>query len=175
MTENVHVNVYTVLDINGKEGKAMNVEIIKKKAFQGIGLKWIGTFEQAAKGEIKQLHQDFKLRLKQMKNILNAETILGISYHIDEKSFMYHYLVEVESFSDLGEGMERVSIPENTYASVNYNGYNVQDEYVKLYKWIEENGYELNQGEINSLELFPIDYDPFKDPPHLSILIPIKK
>ncbi|WP_267892358.1 hypothetical protein [Mesobacillus jeotgali] len=37
----------------------MVTKIVNKEAFKAIGVKWIGTFEQAAKGEIKSFHKGF--------------------------------------------------------------------------------------------------------------------
>jgi predicted transcriptional regulator YdeE len=71
--------------------------------------------------------------------------------------------------------MVSISVPTYTFVTTSYEGDNTYGEYVKLYEWIELNNYQLDQQELESLEKYPIDYNPLTDVPKLEIFIPIKE
>lgn len=151
----------------------VKVETIKLEKFLGVGVKWHGTFEQAGNGDLSRLLEEFKQR---MSKLVHTHKIIGLSYHEDttENSFTYYYLVMKEDIGEVPEGMEEVEVPASLYAAIEVNGTDVQSEYMNLYKWIEDRGYELNQDRFHYLEVYPVDYDPISEPPRLKIHVPFK-
>ncbi|MCM3572617.1 GyrI-like domain-containing protein [Mesobacillus subterraneus] len=145
-----------------------------KEAFKAIGVKWVGTFEQAAKGEIKVFHKNFLNSKKQINNAVNPENIIGLSYHITENGFTYYLALEVEEGTAIPEGMEFISVPACTFATTEYKGAAVHEAYTALYTWIKQNGYNLRQSDLEHLEEYPGSFDPVTDVPELKINIPIK-
>jgi predicted transcriptional regulator YdeE len=155
------------------EDISMNAKIVKKEPFKAIGVKWIGTFEQAAKGEIKSFHKGFLERKNEIECAVNPENILGLSYHINETGFTYYLALEVEDTVDIPEEMELITVPAYEFASTEYKGTAVHEAYTSLYTWIKQNGYSLEQSELEHLEEYPGSFDPLTDEPELKIHIPI--
>lgn len=151
----------------------MVTKIVNKEAFKAIGVKWIGTFEQAAKGEIKSFHKGFLERKNEIKSAVNTENILGLSFHINENGFTYYLALEVEDTTIIPEEMELITVPAYTYASTEYKGTAVHEAYTALYAWIKKNGYSLSKGELEHLEEYPGSFNPLQDAPELKINIPI--
>ena len=152
----------------------MEAKVENKEAFKAIGVKWVGTFEQAAKGEIKVFHKNFLNSKKQINNAVNPENIIGLSYHITENGFTYYLALEVEEGTAIPEGMEFISVTACTFATTEYKGAAVHEAYTALYTWIKQNGYNLRQSDLEHLEEYPGSFDPVTDVPELKINIPIK-
>ena len=152
----------------------METKIVNKEAFKAVGVKWIGTFEQAAKGEIKDFHKKFLNSKNQIKSAVNPENIIGLSYHITEQGFTYYLALEVEEGTAIPDGMEMISVPACTFATTEYKGAAVHEAYTALYTWIKEHGYTLGHGDLEHLEEYPGSFDPVTDVPELKIHIPIK-
>ncbi|WP_243299721.1 GyrI-like domain-containing protein [Bacillus litorisediminis] len=153
----------------------MEISVVTRSAFKGIGVKWSGTYEQAAKGEIRTVHQKFRNELDQIKNRVNPNIITGLSYHNDANSFTYYLVAEAENLDFIPEGMETISVPSYTFVTSSYEGEQVHEAYTQLHQWIEQNGYILDQDELHYLEEYPVDYNPLTDHPHLKIHIPVKE
>ncbi|MBT2660050.1 GyrI-like domain-containing protein [Bacillus sp. ISL-45] len=152
----------------------MEAKVVKKEAFKAIGVKWVGTFEQAAKGEIKVFHKKFLNSKNQIKYAVNPENIIGLSYDNTENGFTYYLALEVEEGTAIPEGMEIISVPACTYATTEYKGAAVSEAYTGLYTWIKQNEYTLRQSDLEHLEEYPGSFDPVTDVPELKIHIPIK-
>lgn len=151
----------------------MKAKVVQKEAFKAIGVKWIGTFEQAARGEIKIFHKKFLKKRNEIKSIVNYENIIGLSYHVTENGFTYYLALEVEDGTGIPEGMELITVPAYTFASTEYMGTAVHEAYTGLYTWIKQSGYTLSQSDLEHLEEYPGSYDPVTDVPELKINIPI--
>lgn len=152
----------------------LEVKLTQKNGFNGVGVKWVGTHEQAANGELRVLLHEFKQKIGQIKNVVHNDAIIGVSYTIDENSFKNYFVVETANCQEVPDGMECISIPSGLYVTSYYNGYDTQSEYIKLFQWIEENGYKYNPA-LHSLEFYPIEYNPLSDIPKLTIYLPIKE
>lgn len=151
----------------------MEAKVVNKKPFKAVGVKWFGTFEQAAKGEIKIFHKEFLKRKTEINNAVNPENIIGISYHITENGFTYYLALEVENGTSIPEEMELITVPASRFASIEYKGKEVHEAYTFLYTWIKENGYTLTQNGLEHFEEYPGSFDPVNDVPELKIHIPI--
>ena len=153
----------------------MEIKVESKRAFKGIGVKWYGTYEQAAKGEIRTAQQEFKNRIGEITNKVGTDTIIGLSYHNDANSFTYYLVVEAENLDFIPEGMEGISVPAHTFVTASYEGEQVHEAYSQLHSWIEQSGYILNQNGLHYLEEYPVNYNPLTDSPRLKIHIPAKE
>ncbi|WP_042144147.1 GyrI-like domain-containing protein [Paucisalibacillus sp. EB02] len=154
----------------------MEISIKKRDAFKAIGVRWQGTFQQAQAGEIKELMQQFRMRLDNLPETINKEFILGVSYDINETGFTYYLCCEVKGQYSLPEDMVEINVPELTYASYYHKPEeNISETYTAVYKWIKEEGYRLDdQINLQHLEIYPSDYHPINDAPRLTINIPVK-
>ncbi len=152
----------------------MEAKLVNKEAFKAVGVKWTGTFEQAARGEIKNFHHEFLNRRNEVKHAVDAENIIGLSYHITEHGFTYYLALEVEDRQSIPDGMELITVPAHTFASLDYKGSAVHEAYTSLYTWVKQNEYTLKQGELEHLEEYPGSFDPLTDVPELKIHIPIR-
>jgi predicted transcriptional regulator YdeE len=155
----------------------MEIGIKKREAFKAVGVRWQGTFQQAQAGEIKDIMQQFRTRLPELPNTINKESILGVSYDIDDKGFTYYLCCEVIGENTLLEDMVEVNVPALTYASYQHKPEeNVSESYTAVYNWIKESGYQLDdQVNLEHLEIYPSDYHPINDRPRLTINIPVKQ
>ncbi|CAM3727041.1 GyrI-like domain-containing protein [Mesobacillus thioparans] len=151
----------------------MGAQMVYKEAFKAVGVKWVGTFEQAARGEIKNFHHEFLKRKNEVKHAVDAENIIGLSYHITEKGFTYYLALEVEDTQSIPDGMELITVSAHTFASLGYKGSAVHEAYTSLYTWVKQNGYTLKHGDLEHLEEYPGSFDPLTDVPELKIHIPI--
>ncbi|GER67507.1 hypothetical protein BpJC7_29410 [Weizmannia acidilactici] len=152
----------------------MEVQIVQKHAFNAIGGKWTGTFEQAARGEIRKFFHAFKQKMGKIRHVLHPDVIIGLSYHTDEDGVFSFYLVqEVAYIEAVPEGMTSLTVPAYTFAAAKYKGSAVQEAYADLYKWIKQNGYTVYQGQLEHREDYPASYQPLSDEPNLTIHIPL--
>lgn len=151
----------------------MDTKIVKKEPFKAVGVKWIGTFEQAAKGEIKNFHKGFLERKNEIECAVNPDNILGLSFHINETGFTYYLALEVEGTVAIPEKMELITVSPYTFVTTEYKGTAVHEAYTALYTWIKQNGYNLSQIDLEHLEEYPGSFDPLTDEPELRIHIPI--
>lgn len=153
----------------------MAVKVIQKPAFQAVGMKWEGTFEQANAGEIRHVMKRMQKRAGEIKHKRNEETLLGISFDVGPDGFTYYVAFEVERVEEIPQGMEHVQVPAMTYASCSHDqGEQVEQSYRNIYRWLEEQGYEPNRDGVEHLEAYPIEQDPLHDKPYFQINIPIK-
>jgi len=151
----------------------MDVKLIEKSAFQGIGIMWQGTFKQADQGEIRKVLHQFRQQILSDPVLKDNQSIYGISVHNIPNGFTYYICVE-ENDVYTSHGLSVFKFEENTYAALDYKGSKVQEAYFSLYKWIEEHGYQVNDQHIGQIDAYPIRYDPLKDDPELTIMVPIK-
>lgn len=157
-----------------RKGGLMSDKIIEMDGFSCVGVKWQGTYEQAEKGELKTLQEEFKRRISQGKGEGSLASVYGLARGNDGKGFIYYYLAKKEEDAQVPEGMVEVEIPSGLYAYADADG-NVKEVYTELYKWIEENGYEAGRKEVSSLEVYPFDYDALSELPRLKVYIPVRE
>ncbi|MFM1652057.1 GyrI-like domain-containing protein [Brevibacillus sp. B_LB10_24] len=154
----------------------MEKELVKKNAFSAVGVIWQGTFQQAASGEIRNVMEELRSRIKEITQVVNPEAILGISFHNIPNGFTYHLCMETTEGGTIPEGMQRIDIPALTYVTCKHErGKNVNDTYTDCYRWIEEQGYILHESEYKQLEVYPVSYRPLTDEPEFIIMIPVKE
>jgi predicted transcriptional regulator YdeE len=155
-------------------GIPVKTSIVNIPAFQAIGLKWQGTFEQAAAGEIKELMKDFQSRSHEIKEKTHSDLLLGLSYFDYPDGFTLYSAFQVEQTAFIPIGMHSIAVPELTYAVCRHHkGDNINETYRQLFAWIDQQGYLHHKESIAHYEEYPAFQDPFDPEPEFSILLPI--
>ncbi|WP_235601167.1 GyrI-like domain-containing protein [Heyndrickxia coagulans] len=154
---------------------SLEIQIVQKHAFNAVGSKWTGTFEQAANGDIKRFFHQFKQKMGKIRHCTDPSVVIGLSYHAqdDEGLFSFYLVREVAYIEAVPEGMTALTVPSYTFAAAKYKGEDVQKAYAELYKWIRKNGYTVFQGQLEHREDYPATYEPLSDEPELTIYIPL--
>lgn len=154
------------------------IERVNKEEFKCVGIKWEGAFKQAAEGEIRKVHAEMQERLKEIKNVLNADVLLGLSYHASPNAdgFVHYAMVEVETIEDVPAGMQSLTVPAYSYAKCEHqHGQSIDQSYNNMYQWIDDHGYQVSYNELTHFEKYPMSQNPYADDPVFSIMIPLLK
>ena len=150
-------------------------QLMKKSSFCFIGLRWTGTYESAAHGEIFPVIQLCKERLVELNLGGDDIDLIGLSYHDRPDGFTYYIGTEAKENQLPPSDMHRIIVPSYDFAVLEHDGQQAWRSYEKLYQWVNEQGFQLNQYGLNHIEVYPMSYDPFKMSPNLLIGVPIKK
>ncbi|WP_335870996.1 GyrI-like domain-containing protein [Bacillus sp. 2205SS5-2] len=144
------------------------MELTRLNEFKVIGFKWEGTFEEAQLGGIKELFS----KLSDLKQDEINREVYGVSNNHHENGFAYYvgYAVQDDEEIDL----ESIIVPKMQYASMQHSGTDVMSSYKKLYRWVEEQGFQPRVDNIQHVEIYPIGYNPYRDAPEMEILLPLK-
>ncbi|MEW9500769.1 GyrI-like domain-containing protein [Jeotgalibacillus marinus] len=152
-----------------------NFQLMKKSSFYFIGMRWTGTYEAAVHGEIHSLIQLCKERLAELHLVGDEVDLIGLSYHDRPDGFTYYIGTETSEDQEIPSDMHRIIVPAHHFAVIEHNGQQAWRSYEQLYGWVQEQGYHLNQYGLNHIEVYPMNYDPYKMSPTLLIGVPIKK
>lgn len=159
------------------EQQKNDISLTAKDSFQAIGIKWEGTFADAAAGGIRAVQQIMKDRLSEIKDILHPETLLGLSYHAfpGGETFCHYSAVEVKSAQHIPNGMEVISVPSLTYAACKHHkGQSITESYNNMYRWIQLHQYTQNNPDgLTHFEKYPMIQDPYDTDPEFEIMIPV--
>ncbi|CAH1196753.1 MULTISPECIES: GyrI-like domain-containing protein [Paenibacillus] len=152
--------------------------LLHKDAAVVIGLKWEGTFAEAGAGGIRAVQMEFKRRLPEIEGVLHPKELLGLSYHMTETHFSHLVAVEVEAEQEASvpEGMLRMDVPAQTYATCSHvKGQSIEASYNHIYAWIEQQGFKALNEPFTHYEVYPMDQDPYDPEPEFSIFIPVSQ
>ncbi|RKL66269.1 AraC family transcriptional regulator [Salipaludibacillus neizhouensis] len=153
------------------------ITVVSKEAFQAVGLKWEGTFEEAAAGGIRHVQEEMHRRLKEISHIVDSKTLLGLSYdaNLGELGFTHYAVVEVKGAENIPAEMVSVTVPSLSYAtSEHQKDQNIEYSYQNLYKWIKDQGLKTNNDtHLTHLEKYPLSQDPYTLDPAFTMMIPI--
>jgi predicted transcriptional regulator YdeE/catechol 2,3-dioxygenase-like lactoylglutathione lyase family enzyme len=152
----------------------MSGRIIQLDSFRAIGLRWEGTWEQAAAGEIRGMSAEFLRRVGEIPHRVTPDTYVGVSYHRKE-GFTYHLCVEVSSVETIPEGMVAIDVPANTYATLRQRpGETVEAAYERMHQYLREHGLRERPGQLSILERYPLTPAPVpNEEVQLEICIPV--
>ncbi|WP_237700162.1 GyrI-like domain-containing protein [Caldalkalibacillus thermarum] len=160
----------------------LNLEIVNLPAYAAVGLKWQGTFEQAAQGEIRSVIRKMQERLHEIENRVDPHFILGLSYHDIPGGFTHYSVVKVDDVFHVPEGMTSISVPALTYVSkMHTQDESIEHAYLGIAEWIEANGYKpyTEPGRVYHDPL-PIKHEVYEldkilsGKPEFKILIPVQ-
>jgi len=158
-------------------GQEKGFAVVSKEEFHAIGFKWEGTFAEAAEGGIRHIQTVLKERLNEIHGKVQAETLLGLSYHEQENAerFTHYAVVEVAAIDWVQEGMVSVTVPTLRYVRREHRkGQSIEDSYNKIYTWIQSEGLKSADSLLTHLEQYPMEQDPYTEDPEFTIMIPIR-
>ncbi len=94
-----------------------NTQLLKKKAFTIVGMKYYGN---NSNNEIHELWETFDKRVNEIENRINTTTAYGYDTWTEEIAttgkFIYYAAAEVEDHKRIPEGMDLIEIPSSKYA-----------------------------------------------------------
>jgi AraC family transcriptional regulator len=151
-----------------------------EKYLVGIGVQFVGVFAEGGKQEVavSKLWGRFKSRVNEIKNRIGNEYIGVVDcYPTDEENesdenLVYFACVEVDSFTDIPDGMRPVVIPKSEFAEFKHEGApNDIDQTLRyIYgSWLPKSGFKRANGP--DLEVLGAD---MKQKSELTYLIPVK-
>ena len=137
-----------------KENKPMKPQIIKKAAFDIIGLLYEGKNEN---NEIAQVWDQFIPRLGEIKH--KAPDSFGVCGETEpDGRFQYLASFQVSQVADIPDGMTHWTVPEQTYAAFPCTLQTIGDTYQHIYQnWLPKSDYKRNDGP--DFEYYPPEFD----------------
>jgi AraC family transcriptional regulator len=151
----------------------MEPKIVTRPAFIVVGMRYRGKNEH---NEIPQLWERFMPRTGEIKQRLNIATCYGVMDNYDEKTGEFDYLAgfEVQSASDVPEGMESWQVLEQTYAVFPCNLKNIRETFRQIYHdWLPQSGHRRAAGP--EFEFYDEKFKPDQGTLDLYIYIPVRK
>lgn len=145
-----------------------------------IGLKWEGPYTQV--NELKHTIKNMHKRSTELKDIIDSQKKLGLSYHTRPDGFVHYSGFQVKENTEIPLGMIDIYIPELTYLiTLHQAGDDIGKTYMKIYHWLKDCAYipytEPNIEYYDDLpikhEVYPVHQD--LDQPHFNIMIPITR
>ena len=158
----------------------MQVQVVKRDAFEAVGLMWEGTYEAAGKGEIRELLAVLQRRLAEIGGVADREHIVGISWNeptparqTSGDGFRYFVGVRVAGGAGVPEGMTRIIVPAAEYATHENTSRDVFGSYRKLFGWIVEHGRAQDGSSLSLMDEYAVGMDPFGDSP-VRLMVPVR-
>lgn len=157
----------------------MNITLVEQPEKKFIGMKFAGPFDLLPI-EMPKLWVAFLTRTAEIPH-----AIQGAYYDLSDEDFTHkiytEYLaVEVERFDNIPYGMLAFALPPRRFLKTTHRGpmSNVQQTYLRLFQWMQENGYEQDRSTLRmeryDQRFTPTVDDPARDENEFEILIPVK-
>lgn len=155
---------------------AVKMEWSERPAFEVIGLKWSGTFAEAASGAVRDLQAELQKRAGEIEGAEAPDELLGLSYEASPEGFEHYAGLRVRPGSAVPAGMVKRFVPAQRYAECAHSPEEaIEASYHRIYDWIAQNGAEADAVEgLTHFEIYPFKQDPYAENPSFRILIPVK-
>lgn len=157
-------------------GISMEPKIIEKDSFMAVGMKYYGSNKN---NETLELWKTFNSRMGEIKNVVNDKIAMGVCEFVenftDESKFTYFACQEVDSFKNIPQGMQGLTVEKNKYAVFTHKGPvdRLGDTYEYIYgSWLPRSEYQL--AESHDFEYYDERFNPGHKDSELDIYIPIK-
>ena len=150
----------------------MEPQIIHRPAFIVVGMKYRGKNEN---DEIPQLWREFWPRTKEILHRVPANVAYGVIDKFDEEKGEFDYVagLEVESPSEIPEGMTGVELPDQTYAVFDCTLPTLMETIGYVYQeWLPGSGYIRTEGP--EFELYDERFDMAQGKLDMAIYIPVR-
>jgi len=147
-------------------------KIVDRAAFTVVGLKYHG---KNAENEIPQMWGVFGPRMGEIKQVVNLHVAYGVCDNFCQDSGEFDYIAgfEVNSATDIPEGMVSWEVPEQTYAVFTCTLPTLAETFQYAYKsWLPQSGRQRTAGP--EFELYDEHFDPKDLNSEMEIYIPIK-
>ncbi|UTR10306.1 GyrI-like domain-containing protein [Evansella sp. LMS18] len=156
-------------------------EIVKKKPYRAVGLKWDGPWSDIQ--QLKQVIQTMSERAGELEGRVEPNMQLGLSYHERPDGFTHYSAYEVTEEQPVPEGMIEKYIPELTYFVTNHEkGADIGETYYKISRWLLESEYKAytEPNVVYFEDALPIKHEKYPHDrdlqnPHFEIWIPVVK
>ena len=158
----------------------LNYEIVTKKAYRTIGMKWEGSWKDIT--NLKGMIVTMSNRSKELSGAIDPTHQLGLSYHVRNGGFIHYSVYEVNDEQKIPEGMIEFFVPESMYVHVSHpKGKSIGQTYHDIFEWIEKSKYQLKlDKDTKYYDPLPIKHEVYMsgrdlNNPYFEIYIPIEE
>jgi len=147
----------------------MDIKIVTQAEFAVVGLPYYGKNEHE---EIPELWTDLGPRMDEIADKTGPAYGLCMPVEADGR---FHYLAgfAVSEASDLPEGMEAWTVPEQTYAVFPCELSTIQEAYRYAFEtWLPQSDYRHDQKGID-FELYTEEFDPATGDEGMYVYVPV--
>ncbi len=157
----------------------LTCEIVSKKAYRTIGMKWEGTWKDIA--NLKGMIVTMSNRVGELKKAVDPYHQLGLSYHVKNGGFIHYSVYEVDETQKIPDGMIEFWVPESTYVHVSHpKGRSIGQTYHDIFEWISKSKYKLKlDPNVKYYDPLPIKHEVYMsgrdlNNPYFEIYIPVE-
>lgn len=131
------------------------MEIIEKKSFTVVGIK-VEADWQELHTKMPEMWETAKKRLTKIEK-RKEDIMMDLSLEVNDGRYTQLIGIEVEKSAAVPDGMEKVSIPDQSYIHHQHKGElpAIAESFGKIYDWAEE--HDIGAGD------FKIDYGYLRD------------
>ncbi len=158
----------------------LNYEIVSKKAYRTIGMKWEGSWKDIT--NLKGMIVTMSKRVGELSGAVDPYHQLGLSYHVKNGGFIHYSVYEVDDNQKIPEGMIEFLVPESTYLHVSQpKGKSIGQTYHDIFEWVLKSKYQLKlDSKIKYYDPLPIKHEIYMsgrdlNNPYFEIYIPIEE
>lgn len=158
----------------------LNYEIVSKKAYRTIGMKWEGSWKDIT--NLKGMIVTMSKRVSELSGAKDPTHQLGLSYHLKNGGFTHYSVYEVDDKQTVPEGMIEFIVPESLYLHVSHpKGKSIGETYHDIFEWILKSEYQLKlEPNVKYYDPLPIKHEVYMsgrdlNNPYFEIYIPIEK
>lgn len=146
-------------------------EVVQKE-YELIGQSITANFPESFPDAAMKVQMDFEKRIDEIKNCKNKHVLLS-PYMCNDIVATYFACVEVDSLSEIPEGMIGLNIPATEYAKISCSNKTIAQGYSRLIAWMSENGYKQKWYDKSfPIEIFYLDEGAEEEV--VEILLPIQ-
>ncbi|MCM3742637.1 GyrI-like domain-containing protein [Sporosarcina luteola] len=114
---------------------------IVQTGYELIGQSITANFPESFPDAAMKVQMEFEKRLDELVNCKNKHVLIS-PYMSNDIVATYFACVEVESLTEIPEGMIGLMLPMMKYAKISCSNKTIDQGYSKLFAWMGENGYK---------------------------------
>lgn len=146
-------------------------EVVKRE-FELIGQSITANFPESFPDAAMKVQMDFEKRINEVRNSKNKNVLIS-PYMCNDVVATYFACVEVETLTEIPEGMIGFTLPMTEYAKISCTNKTISQGYSKIFEWMGENGYKQKWYDKSfPIEIFYLEEG--VDEEVVEILIPIQ-
>lgn len=115
-------------------------EVVQRE-YELIGQSITGNFPESFPDAAMKVHMEFEKRLHEVVNCKDRHVLIS-PYMSNDIVATYFACAEVDSLTDIPEGMIGLKLPMVEYAKISCSNKTIDQGYSKLFAWMGENGYK---------------------------------
>lgn len=146
-------------------------EVVQRK-YELIGQSITANFPESFPDSAMKVQMEFEKRLDEVVNCKDKHILIS-PYMSNDIVVTYFACVEVDTLTEIPEGMIGLELPMMEYAKISCSNKTVDQGYSKLIAWMGENGYKKKLYERSfPIEIFYLEKNAEEE--FVEILIPIQ-